>query len=102
PGWRLKDIEAARAVVPDEENAALRVIDVGRRLPGPPNPWIEENFETQLQQVPPDRRMTADQFAHLTQRLNDVGPILEDARALSALPRGRFPIVYARNPLNTM
>ena len=102
PGWRLPDVEAARAVIPDDENSALLVTDVGRRLPWSPKPWIEEDFATQLQQLAPQSRMTADQAAHLGLRLKDIGPILVDARRLSALPRGRFPITYARNPLNTM
>jgi len=102
PGWRLQDIEAARAVVPDQENSALRVIDIGKRLPDSPHAWIEDDFATQLQSVPAPNRLTAEQSAHLTQRLKEVGPLLEEARGLSELPRGRYPIIYARNPLGTL
>ena len=102
PGWRLQDIEAARAAVPDEENSALRVIDIGKRLPESPHAWIEDDFATQLQSVPASNRLTAEQSAHLGQRLKDVGPLLEEARGLSELPRGRYPIIYARNPLGTL
>jgi hypothetical protein len=102
PGWRLQDIEAARAVVPDEENSALRVTDIGERLPWLPKPWIEEDFATKLQDVPPQNRLAPEQLAHLIARVKDVGPILEDARGISALSRGRYPIVYARNPWDTL
>src|SRR4051794_24546468 len=33
PGWRLEDIEAARAVYPDEENGARYVEAASRQLP---------------------------------------------------------------------
>src|SRR5579871_5805164 len=33
PGWRLEDIEAARAVVPDGQNSGLIVMEVSRQLP---------------------------------------------------------------------
>jgi type II secretory pathway pseudopilin PulG len=33
PGWRLEEIEAARKVIPDERNAALKVIEVRRLMP---------------------------------------------------------------------
>lgn len=95
PGWRLQDIEAARAVVPDDENSALRVTGAGDMLPwSGPNRWIEEDFETQLESLPPDQRMSRDQFDHLHQRLEAVRPALEIARQISALSKGRFPIRY--------
>src|SRR5207253_1612749 len=33
PGWRLEDIQTARAQVPDAENAALVVLEVASALP---------------------------------------------------------------------
>ena len=37
PGWRLEDLEAARAEIPNAENSALVVIETARLMP--PN-WI--------------------------------------------------------------
>src|SRR5438128_5851990 len=33
PGWRLMDLEQARAIIPDEENSALQVLKVDRLIP---------------------------------------------------------------------
>ncbi len=102
PGWRLPDIEAARAVVPDAENSALRVMEASKHLPQPSSLWLNADFDTELQQIPLERRMSPVQFARLRQLLNAVQPALDEAKGLSELPNGRFPIVYARNPMNTM
>jgi hypothetical protein len=102
PGWRLPDVEAARAVVPDAENSALRVIAANKLLPQGPKPWIEDDFDTDLQHLRPEQSMTPVQFAHLRQRLDEAKPALDEVKGLNELPNGRFPITYARNPLNTM
>ncbi len=95
PGWRLQDIEAARAVVPDAENSALRVMAVNKLLPKPSDRWIKDDFAAELQRLRPEKRMTPEQFAHLRQCLAGVRPALEEARTLSDLSHGRFPLVYA-------
>jgi hypothetical protein len=102
PGWRLPDIEAARAVVPDAENSALRVIEANKLLPQSPKNWIEDDFDTELQHLAPERRMSPAQFAHLRDRLDEVKPALDKLKGLNELPNGRFPITYAQNPLQTM
>ena len=33
PGWRFEDLEARRKVIPDEENAALRVLAARQLMP---------------------------------------------------------------------
>jgi hypothetical protein len=102
PGWRLPDIEAARAVVPDAENSALRVIEANKLLPEPPAQWLEDDFDAELYSLPPERRMTPAQYAHLHQRLDKVKPALDELEGLSALQSGRFPITYAQNPWHTL
>src|SRR5262245_36811661 len=43
PGWRLDDLLARRAAVPDERNAALRVLAITARLPANyPNPDLDK------------------------------------------------------------
>jgi hypothetical protein len=102
PGWRLPDIEAARAVVPDAENSALRVIAANKLLPQPPQQWIEDDFDVELYNLSPERRMAPAQYAHLRQCLDKVKPALDELEGLSELPNGRFPIVYAQNPWGTL
>ena len=41
PGWRLDDIEAAREVVPEEENSARAIVDAARLLP---RTWPPKDF----------------------------------------------------------
>jgi hypothetical protein len=102
PGWRLADVEAARAVVPDAENSALRIMAANKLLPQSPKLWIEEDFDTDLQRLRPEWRMSPVQFARLRQLLNAVRPALDETKKLKDFLSGRFPIAYARNPMNTM
>lgn len=41
PGWRLEEIQAARAAVPDDRNGALVVLAAAERLP--PERWMSQN-----------------------------------------------------------
>jgi hypothetical protein len=101
PGWRLQDVEAARAAVPDAQNSASVILDLGQKLPKQPNRWIEADFDDQLQKTGPEKRMDPEQLARLRQRLDAVRPVLEEAGTLRAMPNGRFPVAYAPNPGNT-
>jgi hypothetical protein len=101
PGWRLSDIEAARAVVPDAENSALRVIAANKLLPQPPKSWIEDDFDMELQRLPPETPLSPAQFIHLRQRLDEVKSALDELQGMGELPNGRFPLVFNRNPWKT-
>jgi hypothetical protein len=99
PGWRLQDIEAARAAVSDDENSALTIVAAANSLR---NAWTtKDDVIDDLAKQPPERRLTPQQYAHLTQKLEEAREALEEARRLEHQPQGRFPIVYARNPENT-
>jgi hypothetical protein len=102
PGWRLQDIETARAVVPDAENSALRVIKANKLLPEPPKHWIEDDFDEELRNLPAEKRMTPAQYAHLRRRIDEAKPALVELVGLSDLPNGRYPIVYPQNPWGTL
>src|SRR6266849_718197 len=59
PGWRLEDLEAARAEVSDEENAALQVLAAKKLLPAgwfPPPPG-GTSLERELDELPPSIRL---------------------------------------------
>jgi hypothetical protein len=99
PCWRLKDLEAARDAVPEEENSA-RVVVAARRLL-PPN-WPPQELSNALDRLPPPDRLTPEQAARLSAALQAVAPAVTEARKLAGLPRGRHHITYRRVVLNTL
>src|ERR1700731_658412 len=58
PGWRLEEIEAKRAIIPDEENGALRVLEARRLFP---ERWPPPRFDEPWRDQPPQVLLNADQ-----------------------------------------
>jgi hypothetical protein len=99
PGWRLRDVEAARARVPDSENSASCVIETARRLPrGWPAPAFAERFD----KLTPSEQLEPAAFTLLSKELDGVRPALEEARKLATRPNGRHPITFQRNVIATL
>lgn len=108
PNWRLADIEAARKVIPDEENAALIVMEIASRLP---KPWPSQNTNEwgvpgqslweRVDATPPQQMLEPHLYAELQDELERVKPLLPLARSLARLSAGRFPITWANNPYGT-
>jgi hypothetical protein len=97
PGWRWRDLEAARADLPDEENSALRVLTAGKLLTaGWPKPEVPK-----FEDVPPNEQLDAETYALLRAELDRAAPALAEARKLADMPAGRYPITYGRNSLPT-
>jgi hypothetical protein len=94
PGWRLEEIEKARAVVPDDKNSALRVSEMAKLLP---DQWLDDQLESEIEGLLPETQMTPDQLERVQHSLDKVRPALEMSRTLADLPKGRFPIVYGAN-----
>jgi hypothetical protein len=100
PGWRAEDLEARRGVVPDEQNAALRVLVAHRLLPQgqwpPPPPRADGSLvpnrvgETILY-LPPPVQLTEQVARDINDQLASVEPALVEARKLATLSRGRYP-----------
>jgi hypothetical protein len=99
PGWRLEELEARRAVLPDEQNAALQVLAAAGLLP---KPWPPEQttpsasseaLEASLRALAPTTFFDPDQAQVLTAALEAAKPALAEARKLKDLPRGRYPRV---------
>src|SRR5713101_4736278 len=69
PGWRLADLEAARAEIPDAENAALEVLAAARLMPAgwyPPSPGtISTKLEDDLGHLLPIQRLDESQLKEL-------------------------------------
>lgn len=113
-GWRLSEIEAKRAVVPDAENSAPRVQDAIAKLPGdwlkitpprasgePMGPLRGGNLLSSLLETDPETQLDARQLDGLRAELEDLAPVLAISRPVAELPRGRPELTYSRNVLNT-
>jgi hypothetical protein len=98
PGWRLKDIEAAREQIPEEENSARVVVAAYKLLP---KNWAAQEFYMRFDHLAAEEQITPDDFARLKQELDNVRPALEEAHKLASLPRGRHRIAYRASPIDT-
>ena len=94
PGWRLDDVQKARAEVPDAANAASRVVELCQGLP---ENGIDEEWAAQVERLPPQTQLSPDQLAGLRRTLDAVRPALEAARKLADCPKGRYSITYQAN-----
>jgi hypothetical protein len=97
PGWRLTELEAARVIVPDEENSALQVRAAFKLLPAKwaqaaPN---EIDLSAEIALLPPNERLSDDQRERLRSALGNATPALEKARRLAEMPRGRYRIAWS-------
>jgi hypothetical protein len=101
PGWRLEDIEAARAAVPDDENGILIVLATAKLLPPE---WSRSSFEFPKRDAdpPPNWHLTAEERNRLRVELESVNPARAEARKLATRSTGRYPLAYQRNPLSTL
>ncbi len=99
PGWRLKDLEAARDAIPEEENSARVVVATRRLLPAS---WPPQELSEALDHLAPPDRLTPEQAERLRAALQAVAPAVAEARKLAGLPRGRHHITYRRVVLNTL
>jgi hypothetical protein len=117
PPWRLDDVEAARAVIPDARSSAPAVLAAKRLLPPRWPAWewptpgedrangpaakraaLEESF----QNLPPQQPLNAEQIAALRAEMKRAGPALVEARKLADLPEGRYLIRYSPDFLGTL
>jgi hypothetical protein len=90
PRWRLADIEADRATVPDEDNGARTVLVARAMLPGNWNtagPYVTKGFGA----LTPNVALTDQQTAALRDYLKSAEAALPEAHKLADQPRGRWP-----------
>jgi hypothetical protein len=127
PGWRLADLEASRAVLADDDNAALCVEEVDRIMaktrpaPRPPATAVngrrggtppangpagadpaqleDQTLYRRLEELPPNERPSAADVARLRQDLKPHQDALAKARELADLPHGRFQLNRKPSPL---
>jgi hypothetical protein len=98
PGWRLEEVLAARAAVPEGKNSGLIVMEVSRLLP---EKWPPATTDD-LSRIPPQEQYSAADFARLEAELKPLEAPLELARRLAWMPDGRLPLEYARTPIATL
>src|SRR6516165_1876529 len=92
PGWGIAELEAKREVIPDERNAAQRVLALKPFIPAN---FPESDVTEQLSKLDPPTRFNAPQRSALTRLLKPVTPERTQAREIANFPNGRLPIAYA-------
>jgi hypothetical protein len=92
PGWRLQDVERARAAVPADSNSALVVADALEALP---KGWQQPpKALRQLADRPPQYQLDDQETALLRSELEKTAQALQKAREIADLPYGRYPLDY--------
>jgi hypothetical protein len=95
PGWRLEELEANRAVVPAERDAAPMVTKVGKSAIAILNTKNVRKdliaITTELKKLPPAAPLSAQQTEELRACLAPLAGPLADARSIAELPAGRYP-----------
>ncbi len=100
PGWRLNDIEASRATLPEEANSARVVVAVHRMLP---RGALDYKVMEPLDKLPPPPELLDKARVDLLQReLKPLAPALRLARSLAKMPAGRHHLTIAPNPIVTL
>jgi hypothetical protein len=116
PHWRLDELQAQRAAVPDRQNSALVVIAVKKRLPRSWPAWDYPRAGDEPAGVEQERLALQDSFANLEPpaqlherqitalrtELKRAGPALALARKLADLPNGRYRISYRPDYISTL
>jgi hypothetical protein len=98
--WRLEDLEADRAVVPEAENSAniIRAIraQIGPRIVLPNEDAVD------LQNLDPPTLLTDAQFREVIDLFESVESAVAPALSLEHFPRGRHPITYTADGIGTL
>jgi hypothetical protein len=89
PHWRVEDLQAGRAELPDDRNAALRILALKPKLPAN---YPDNDTDQAFKDLAPPARLTAPQRVALAKLLAPVAGLLPEARGLADLPAGRFPL----------
>jgi hypothetical protein len=93
PLWRINDLEAHRAVIPDVENAAAVIRRVRAMLPRSA-PSTFHDRDQLLKSLSPEVRLTDEQYQALIDDLEEVERAIAPALRLAHYPHGRHPIAY--------
>jgi ABC-type transport system involved in multi-copper enzyme maturation permease subunit len=94
PGWRMADLEAAREVVPDEQNSAPQVSRAAGLLSRQSRfwgkSWVDWNkIESNRAGLWPNVQFSPAEAEALAAGLKEAEPALGEARRLAEMPKGR-------------
>ncbi len=101
PGWHLGDIEAGRKELPPDRNSAPLVLAVSGIIPRW-NDWPNQELVSQLERLPPQVRLSADQWRGITNDLEDVEAALLLVGPLADRPEGRYTVKWSRDYIGTL
>jgi hypothetical protein len=122
PRWRLRDLEANRAVLPEEQNSAVILLAASTLLPAtwpawdkpyaPENKGRDPDASTALQEsfwnLAPPAPLNEQQSVALREELTRAAAALAEARKVADLPHGRYPFWFtpkdnlSARPLHTL
>lgn len=98
PGWRFEELQAKRAEVAGEDNAALCVLAALKVLPRSWPEWGDGQFanwsvlQKSIEELPPNIKLTAQHVEAMNEAWADAAESVAEARKLRDLPRGRYPM----------
>jgi hypothetical protein len=116
PHWRMDELEAKRAVIPDAENGMVQVAAAKRKLPQSWPRWpvpkgttdeayaqtVRNALDESFSELPPPALLNEHQVNALRVELERAKLALLEARKLADLPNGRYPIVWSRDFSGTL
>lgn len=106
--WQLHDLDAARAVIPKEQNAAERVLAARALYPrNPMKSYRANNGEMKyisqvLGDVPRNIRLEPHVLTVLRASLQNFSAARAEALSLAEMPQGRYPIQWAPDYISTL
>jgi hypothetical protein len=105
PRWRFDDILADQTPIPDEQNPALRMLEVDKLLRAGPGGGFDlgadKNYRL-FDDLPSPNKLNAPQEGVLREALEKYADAVKLARTLKDFPgTGRFPIKHSRDWFST-
>jgi hypothetical protein len=106
PGWRIRELEAKRAVLPDEQNSAVSLMTADKVLSVECPYWEDQPSAPQNKDRDPEEvvalrdsfwnlqpsvQLSENQLVILRQELARAAPGLAEASRVADLPQGRYP-----------
>jgi hypothetical protein len=116
PRWRLEDVEADRAVIPDAENSGGPAMAAKHLLPQkwpfwdysptaqdpPDSEQKRRDLEEGFRDLEPQRQLNEEQATALRREMSRAAAALAEARKLVDLTEGRYPIAYSPDFISTL
>ena len=104
PGWRLAELVAKRAAVPDEQNGALQVMAAAQLIP---LEWPQPSFPAPLfneviQRLPPDTPLNEARLNSLRAAMRQASGAIGPALQVAKYPTGRHAITWSRDGIGTL